>query len=99
MIPEKHDSSSVDVILSGFTTPYNHSDEVLKELLRVLKPKGVLVAHEPLDKTNETDFSSQIAKVKLNGFLVQDKEPKATASADGKNVCEIVAEKPYYEVS
>ncbi|OXU29259.1 hypothetical protein TSAR_007504 [Trichomalopsis sarcophagae] len=95
---QKYDSSSVDVVLSGFTTPFNHSDDLLKELLRVLKPKGVFVAHEPLDKTNETDFSSQKAKVKLTGFLLQDKEPRAITSVDGKNVCEIVAEKPYYEI-
>lgn len=99
MIAEKYESSSIDVILSGLTTPHNHNDELLKESLRVLKPKGVLVLHEPLDKGDETNFSTQIAKVKLNGFLLQNEEPKAITSADGKHICKVVVEKPHYEVN
>ena len=97
MILGKYDSSSADVVLSGFTKSYMHNDDLLKESLRILKPKGILVIHEAVEKSKESDFSSQVSKLKLNGFL-QNKEPKAVTSDDGSMSCEIVAEKPSYEV-
>jgi len=88
----KYDSSSVDVVLSGYTSSFVHSDDLLKELSRILKPKGVLAIRESIDK--EGDFSNQLAKIKLNGFLLKEKEPRVV----GEKACEIIAEKPNYEI-
>lgn len=63
-----------------------------------MKPKGILVIHEPVENSQQTDFSSQVAKVKLGGFLLKNQEPTLFTLND-KSVCEIVAEKPPYEVS
>ncbi|XP_058799322.1 anamorsin homolog [Phymastichus coffea] len=95
---KKYESSSVDVILSGFTTAFIQNDSILKEFLKILKPKGILVIREPV-KDKQLDFSDQIAKLKLGGFLLNS-QPKLVILNDNndKPTCEIIAEKPPYEV-
>ncbi|XP_014209033.1 anamorsin homolog [Copidosoma floridanum] len=88
----KFDSSSMDIILSGYTSSYVHSEDLLKESFRILKPEGILAMRELSD--SKGDFNNQILKVMLQGFLLQEKEPKAVEPQS----YEIIAEKPDYEI-
>ncbi|XP_015610353.1 anamorsin homolog [Cephus cinctus] len=88
------DTSSIDVIYSGFEQAFVHDDLLLAEFLRILKPGGKVLIREPVQGTHTEEKNSPVtlaSKLKLNGFLVKD-----TITND--NVHEIVAEKPFFEI-
>ena len=90
------DSSSFNVIISKFTSNCTQEDDLLKEFLRILKPKGLLVIQESIN--NDKTSNSTIAKLKLNGFLVKSEQAKILLLEDGQKRSELIAEKPSYEV-
>lgn len=60
-----HAGSSFDVALVGIVPPYTtQSEATLAELLRILRPSGVLLMRE----TSEQETSS-LAKLKFSGFV------------------------------
>jgi len=84
LILSEHKQSSFDVILSG-VVPQSlvvHSDELLAEFLRILKPKGILVIHEPTIVSGEHPIlkmpSKLILSLKVNGFLNIDDHKSET---------------------
>uniref|UniRef100_T1J532 Anamorsin homolog n=1 Tax=Strigamia maritima TaxID=126957 RepID=T1J532_STRMM len=75
LVMSNHKQSTFDVILSG-VVPQSiviHNDELLVEYLRILKPNGLLVLHEPVLESGEhpiVKVSSQVTcSLKLSGFL------------------------------
>lgn len=72
--PARHSTSSFDVVLSGVIFPQttSHSSDILKEILRVLKPSGVFIIQEPVcSETNVADLRSKqqlLSAIKVMGF-------------------------------
>lgn len=70
----RHSTSSFDVVLSGVIFPQTtrHSSDILKEILRVLKPSGVFIIQEPVcSETNVADLRSKqqlLSAIKVMGF-------------------------------
>ncbi|KAJ8669130.1 hypothetical protein QAD02_000389 [Eretmocerus hayati] len=90
-----HPSSSVDVVFVGFSKPrVNIANDILDEALRILKPQGTVVAHEPVD---EKDLRRHVLKLKLSGFLIEGDESKLIKLDNGLSICETVGRKPNYE--
>jgi len=109
-----HPASTFDVALSGFLHPASvvHKDDVLAEILKILRPKGALYLREPCGSDTElNNEDSLVSSLKLSGF-VNISKPSATALSAEEvnelqkclNVKEIIqllqvkAEKPEYEV-
>lgn len=101
-----HSSSHFDVILSGIAQPSGLflSDETLSEVMRILKPNGMLVVRETTGSSNsskELRSSSKLVSVlKINGYtsVSEPTEVLDTNSEDGVTVVQISCSKPNYEV-
>ena len=83
-----HQSSTFDVILSNILEPYSmsHSFELLAEIIRILKPNGMLHA-------TEKSPSKTCSNLKLTGF----KNIVEILSATDGNL-KFTAQKPAFEV-
>lgn len=70
-----HHPSTFDIILSGVIpqSPIVHDSELLTEIIRLLKPSGNLVLHEPTSKQEETLLLKTVEKLtstlKICGFV------------------------------
>ena len=83
-----HQSSTFDVILSNILEPYSmsHSFELLAEIIRILKPNGMLHA-------TEKSPSKTCSNLKLTGY----KNIVEILSATDGNL-KFTAQKPAFEV-
>lgn len=107
-----YSGSSIDVILFVLKRSSLNDNEVLVELLKLLKQNGKLVIYESLllEKTLESSltFKERLSRLKLAGFLINDINPRKVdeetfelLSKIFENVSstyEIIAQKPSFEV-
>ncbi|KAK3930072.1 LOW QUALITY PROTEIN: Anamorsin-like protein [Frankliniella fusca] len=87
-----HPQSHFDVALSGFAQPtgLELSDDILSEVLRILKPNGVLIVREAASSPEKLSSS-----LKIGGFTSLS-EPKEIL--DEVKVIQIKCQKPNFEV-
>ncbi|XP_014224437.1 anamorsin homolog [Trichogramma pretiosum] len=88
--------AAFDVVFSGFLMSFYHSDSILLDLMKVLKPKGQLAIRERYHKSHEP--LDLITRLKLNGFLLPNKETHVIKEIDGNQDIEVIAEKPSFEI-
>nr|XP_050862333.1 anamorsin homolog [Vespula vulgaris] len=107
-----YNRSSIDVILFVLKQSSLNDNEVLVELLKLLKQSGKLVIYESLllEKKSENSFTfkERLSRLKLAGFLINDtnprkvnKETEELLSKIFENVAdtyEIIAQKPSFEI-
>ncbi|KAL2751501.1 anamorsin [Vespula maculifrons] len=107
-----YNRSSIDVILFVLKQSSLNDNEVLVELLKLLKQSGKLVIYESLllEKKSENSFTfkERLSRLKLAGFLINDTNPKKVnketeelLSKIFENVAdtyEIIAQKPSFEI-
>ncbi|XP_043679677.1 anamorsin homolog [Vespula pensylvanica] len=107
-----YNRSSIDVILFVLKQSSLNDNEVLVELLKLLKQSGKLVIYESLllekKSENSVTFKERLSRLKLAGFLINDtnprkvnKETEELLSKIFENVadtCEIIAQKPSFEI-
>jgi len=84
-----HSSSMFDVAFSGLTDCFYHSEQLLKELLKVIKPKGSVVFKQVIESKTFDEIKSALI---LTGFTNVNK-----IFSDEKTV-EINCQKPNFEV-
>nr|CAG4643552.1 EOG090X0FGQ [Ilyocryptus agilis] len=86
-VPAAHPSSMFDIVLSNVIEPIttiSHSFDLLKEIVRILKPKGVIHARHKGD-------DGVLKNLKLTGFV-------NVVDTSSDNDISFVAEKPSFEV-
>lgn len=102
-------SSSYDAIISIFKQLCPNLEVLLKESLRMLKPGGILIIYESLqEKENaQSVYDKRVSNLKLTGFKVKGQESFDTKQSKDlllniynniDNICEVVAEKPSFEI-
>lgn len=108
LLTSKHGSSEFDVILSGFVFPPHmvHSDDILAEIVRILKPKGKLALREVIGSTKTSDML--LSSLKLAGLVSVSSPKEITLSPEeqqlmktelhNNTVVEVCGQKPDYEV-
>lgn len=82
----------------------SHSDDTLNEVLRILKPNGILVLREPTSTTNVDGLRSSrklSSALKINGFMsvTEPTEVPLADAEEGVKILQIKCQKPNYEVS
>ncbi|XP_066934876.1 anamorsin homolog [Clytia hemisphaerica] len=92
LLQSKHDKSKFDAVLSGTISPeagFQHSDEILAEILKTLKPNGQLFINDgkdrPLDKLKST--------LTMTGYTTIQIKENSTSSD-----YQIKCQKPNFEV-
>ncbi|KAK9295185.1 hypothetical protein QLX08_010429 [Tetragonisca angustula] len=102
-------SSSYDAIISIFKQLCPNLEILLEESLRMLKPGGILIIYELFqEKENaQSVYDKRVSNLKLTGFKVKEQESFDTKQLKGlllniyndiDNICEVVAEKPSFEI-
>lgn len=103
-------SSSYDAIISIFKQLCPNLEILLEESLRMLKPGGILLIYESFQEKENTKsvYDKRVSNLKLTGFKVKEQESFGTKQLKDlllniynniDNICEVVAEKPSFEVS
>lgn len=101
-------SSSYDAIISIFKQLCPNLEILLEESLRMLKPGGILIIYESFQENPQSVYNKRVSNLKLTGFKVKEQESFDTKQLKGlllniynniDNICEVVAEKPSFEVS
>lgn len=110
MILESHGASTFDNVIAIFKQPCTNED-FLAEVLRILKPNGLLIIYEPLsaNKKPVLTHSDRISRLKLSGFKVKETEQEKLdlesknlllkVYSDIEEVCKVSASKPPFEVN
>jgi len=107
LLMTQYGTGNFDVILSGFCGPAvnAHTQELLTEIARILKPSGRLCVREPFASNGSMRTSDQcVSALKLAGFvnvvqtLLSGTDLKQGANAENFEVLELKACKPDYEV-
>ncbi|XP_017885406.1 anamorsin homolog [Ceratina calcarata] len=102
-------SSSYDAIVSIFKRSCPNPKVLLEECLRMLKPGGTLVIYESFQQEENVNliYDERVSNLKLTGFKEKDQEFFDTRKlkdllvnvySDVDSVCEVVAEKPRFEI-
>lgn len=88
-----HGASKFDACLSSITPPYNylHSEEILAEIARILKPNGRLLLTESVPSPRESE-SALLSALTLSGFV------GASSSSSSSSLVSIECKKPGFEV-
>ncbi|XP_064640772.1 anamorsin homolog [Lineus longissimus] len=114
LLLSSHSGSSFDVIQSGVLPPacVVHTDEVLAELIRILKPDGELLVREAVGIGEKIQTADKLMRVlKLSGFVdisspstvqLSESEVPGLKSALGVDtdvkLVEVTSRKPDYEL-
>lgn len=89
--------------MSGLAQPkgLNHSDDTLNEVLRILKPNGILVLRETTSVDGLSSSDKLSSSLKINGFMSvsEPTEVSQTEIEEGVKVVQIKCQKPNFEVS
>ncbi|XP_035723241.1 anamorsin homolog [Vespa mandarinia] len=107
-----YNGSSIDVILFVIKQSSLNDNEVLIELLKLLKQNGKLIIYESLSLEkkleNRLTFKERLSRLKLAGFLINDINPRKVDKEIAEllsnifenvpNTCEIIAQKPSFEI-
>ncbi|KAE8750130.1 hypothetical protein FOCC_FOCC003254 [Frankliniella occidentalis] len=91
-----HPQSHFDIVLSGFAQPTGlvHTDDTLSEVLRILKPNGLLVVREAT--TTPDKLSSSL---KISGFTSLSEQSEVPNTEGEVKVTQIKCQKPNFEAS
>lgn len=91
LLQSNHEKSKFDVVLSGTVSPesgFNHSDEIMNEILRILVPNGSLYVNERKGRPLEKLMSS----LTMSGFTALSSNPNEMSCYQVK------CQKPNFEV-
>lgn len=90
LMQSAHGKSSFDVIFSGtISNPYLHSEDLLREIVKILKPNGYLILRESqMDRTTSKLKTALTLSGLVNIAQIQDTD----------NIVEIQCQKPNFEV-
>ncbi|CAL7940093.1 unnamed protein product [Xylocopa violacea] len=102
-------SSSYDAIISLFKRSCPNPKILVERYLQMLKPGGTLVIYESFQEKEDAQsaYNERVSSLKLAGFKVKTPESLHTkqlkdlvlkAYNNVDNVCEVVAEKPSFEI-
>ncbi|XP_062112970.1 anamorsin homolog [Humulus lupulus] len=93
-------SSSIDVVLSVCRSLVTPSDQLFKEMLRVLKPGGTILLCHSESATEDTDkvTSALERKLLLAGFLEANSLPRKSVLASDELSFLVKAKKPSWNV-
>lgn len=102
-------ATSYDTIISIFKLSCPNYKSVFEECLRMLKPGGILINYESFEQTENmlAVYEGRVSSLKLAGFKVKAQEDLDTQQLKTHllsvynavdKVCELVAEKPSFEV-
>ncbi|CAK9832624.1 Anamorsin homolog [Anthophora retusa] len=102
-------SSSYDAIISIFKRLCPNPRILLEQCLQMLKPGGTLILYESFEEKKNVNsaYDERVSSLKLAGFKVKThdsvglKELKSLLSnvySSVDNICEIIAEKPSFEI-
>ena len=71
VVSAQHQSSGFDFIISGLMAPVTslHTNEMLCEMARIVKPGGQVFIHEAFNGSLYKDEASFISALKLAGFV------------------------------
>lgn len=76
-----------DIVISLSQALHNHTQDLLFEAIRVLKPNGILACYEPMENRKFEDSVSLSERLTLAGFV-------ETKISNTHNAIEIVSKKP-----
>lgn len=94
------EDSSTDIVLSLCTSLESPSDQLLKEISRVLKPGGTILLYHSQSATVATDKTTTALerKLLLAGFLkAQSLQPKSISGSDAQSLV-VKAKKPSWKI-
>ncbi|XP_034251337.1 anamorsin homolog [Thrips palmi] len=95
-----HPASHFDLVLSGLVQPggLSHSNDTFVEILRVLKPNGLLVVREPTGTATGLRTPEKLSStLKISGFTSLSQIPQSDAE-EGASVVQFKCQKPNFEV-
>ncbi|KOC64647.1 Anamorsin like protein [Habropoda laboriosa] len=99
-------SSSYDAIISIFKRSCPNPRILLEECLRMLKPRGTLIIYELFQQKENAHsvYDERVSSLKLAGFKIKTQDIKQLKNlllnvySNIDNICEIIAEKPSFEI-